>query len=261
MDTTTSPVSFVPAEAVRIPALAIAAAAECITCGAGRAGPFCSHCGQRARDGRLTVRGVVTQTFTSIVDLDRGFLHTAVGLFRDPGRVVGDFVAGRTVNYTHPARYFVMLVAAVVLVFTRLKYADVSLVTMDLPEAERMNAWIAAHMNLFMAVTIPFSAGASRWIFRKAGMNYAEHLVFNLYVYGQQSVVFVVMAGLGWAVGMKGAAMLLYTLLSFVYYVWASAGTFRVGWAEALLRTVGMQMVSGLAGGVIGLGAALVFLE
>jgi hypothetical protein len=247
-----------PASPERIPALAVAA--ECATCRAARTGPFCGQCGQAERHGRLTVRGIVTQAATSVVDLDRGFLHTAAALFRDPSRVIADYLAGRTVRYTNPAKYFAILVAAVVLVFAKLDYATLSVGSLDLPAAERVNAWITAHMNLFMAATVPFSALGSWWIFRRAGLNYAEHLVFNLYVYAQQFILFVVFAILGWAVGLKPAALACYTALAFAYYVWAARAAFGLGWRSALLRTLGLQLVNGLAGAVIGAAAAAMML-
>lgn len=247
-----------PAPADRVPALAIAA--ECLTCGALRTGPFCSACGQAVREGRLSLRGMAAEAVSTVADLDRGFLHTAVWLFRDPARVVGDYVAGRTVNYTGPARYFVILLAAVVLVFARLDYASLS-AGLDLPDAARVNAWITAHMNLFMAATVPFSAAGSWLIFRKAGMNFAEHVVFNLYVYGQQFIAFVVLAVLGWAAGLRAEALAAYTVLSMGYWVWAAASVFRMRWKEALLRTLALQVVNLVAGGIIGAGAAVVLLD
>lgn len=255
MDPSTLLTTAPQADPGRVPALAIAA--QCATCGAARSGPFCGQCGQQAREGRLSVRAMVWQAAMSVVDLDRGFLHTAVGLFRDPGRVVRDYVAGRTVSYTNPVRYFVMLLAALVLVFVRLDYATISLGShLDLPDASRVNAWISAHMNLFMAATVPFSALGSLWVFRRAGLNYAEHLVFNLYVYAQQSVCFVVLGVAGWAVGLKGAAMIAYSLASLAYYVWAARSTFGLGWGAATLRTLLLQLGSAAAGGLIGWSAA-----
>lgn len=84
----------------------------CGACGALMQGPFCHQCGQRHAEGRLTVVSLLRQLPTRLFNLDRGFFHTFIDLFRHPGGVPRDFVDGRRSPYTNPLTYF--LVAATV---------------------------------------------------------------------------------------------------------------------------------------------------
>lgn len=86
--------------------------ASCPTCGTPRRGPFCHQCGQRFAEGRLTLAGLWRQLPARLFNLDRGLLHTFIELFKRPGGVPRDYVAGRRSPYTNPLTYF--LVAATV---------------------------------------------------------------------------------------------------------------------------------------------------
>src|SRR3712207_7726642 len=49
----------------------------------------------------------------------------------------------------------------------------------------RSTTWL----NLIMALGVPFQAVFTRLLFRRVGYNFAEHLIFNTYVYAQVCLV------------------------------------------------------------------------
>ena len=203
--------------------------AECANCGLPRAGEFCAACGQRAVRGRLTVRGIVQQVARDVLNLDRGVLFTALELTRHPGGAIRDYVDGKRVRYTGPVKYFVLTVALATFVTTQTGVlndvasgmvegmGDTAPVTVD-QTSRFMSQW----MTLFMAVGVPFTAWVTRRLFGRAGMTYAEHLVLNLYAYGQQSLalaltLLVALALPGWQAGLMTA--------------WTAAAVLHFGWA------------------------------
>lgn len=140
--------------------------AVCISCGAERMGPYCSRCGQREMRGRHTLRGMATGVLARILNLESGFIHTAVGLTVRPGTVISDFIAGRTRPYTNPVAYLVVAFAAFAL----------------------MNGVLGGGTGggdnrVFAALLIPFIAAASRVIFLRGRLNYAEHLILVMYLF------------------------------------------------------------------------------
>ncbi len=252
-----SPALAPPAVSLAQPAAPPApAAAACATCGAHHPGDFCNGCGQRAVRERFTLRSILTQLVTDAFDLNRGLLFTAVALFRRPGRVVREYVSGATVRYTNPVKYLVVCVALVVFAtiqlgatgevaggFTAGYGAD------SAAKVQRVTELLNRYMNVLMALAVPFMAAASRLFFRRAGLNYAEHLIFNLYVYAQQSLLFlpfVPFLGLRLP-ALRALPLLAYCLAMLVYYAWAATAFFGQRPVPGVLRALATQMVGAVA--------------
>lgn len=240
------------------PSAPVAAVHACASCGTSHRGEFCNACGQRAVRGRFTVRGVVTHLATDAFDLNRGLLFTAVELFRRPGEVVREYVSGATVRYTNPVKYLVVCVALTV--FLTVKVGAAGEMGSGFAEgsgadsaarAQQVTELLNQYLNVLMALAVPFMAAASRLLFRRAGLNYAEHLIFNLYVYAQQSLLFLPFAPL-WGLrlpGPKSLPMLAYCLAMLVYYVWAAASFFPARGVPGALRALATQALGALAYG------------
>jgi hypothetical protein len=227
-------------------------ATACATCGAVHQGDFCNVCGQRAVRERFTVRGIVTHLATDAFDLNRGLLFTAVALFRRPGEVVREYVSGATVRYTNPVKYLVVCVALVVFASIQLgatgELAGGFTEGYGADKARQATELLNRYMNVIMAVAVPFMAAASRLLFRRAGLNFAEHLIFNLYVYAQQSLLFLPFAPL-WGLrtpGLKALPVLAYCLAMLVYYAWAATSFFGGRRVPGVLRALATQVLGGI---------------
>lgn len=232
-----------------------APAAACVTCGHAGALAFCPACGQPTTRGRLTLRGVVSRLATDAFDLNRGLLFTVLELSRRPGAAIAEYVAGRTVRYSNPVRYFLLMAALSVLVYLQTGAAgqlSAELAAgfnagartsggqggMTALEAASVAAFLGQYMNAILAASVPFMALGTRLCFRRVGLNYAEHLVFNLYVAAQQCLLFAAGLLAAQPLGLRlGAVMQLYTVASIVYFGWAAAGFFRVRPLAAAVRT------------------------
>ncbi|MGH7575135.1 MAG: DUF3667 domain-containing protein [Longimicrobiales bacterium] len=99
-------------------------------------------------------------------DVDRGLTYTIVRLTVDPGGVVRDYLAGRTVVYVHPFIYLTLAFAAFALTF-RLTGGTGG------GSMERVST----------AAIVFFLAAASRTVFWRSGRNYAEHLILNTFLF------------------------------------------------------------------------------
>jgi len=149
---------------------------RCASCGAARTGPYCAQCGQRELRGRHTLRGMAAAFLGRVLDLDHGLLHTVHGLTVRPGTVVRDYLAGRTVPYTNPAAYLLICFAAFAIAARVFGGATGS-------EDDRALA----------ALVVPFIAAASRLLFWRTRLNYAEHLVLVLYLLGHVALILAVL--------------------------------------------------------------------
>lgn len=248
-----------PPGAAAVPA-AVAAETVCITCGTAGMRAYCPACGQPRPRGRFTLRGITAHLVADAFDLNRGLLFTALELLRRPGPAVRDYVAGRTVRYANPVRYLLILAALTTLVYLQMGITtelsadfttglNESAKAGALADAQRVNDFVTRYMNLFLVMSVPFAAMASRLFFRRSGYNLAENLVFNTFVYAQACLFFVLIMGVVHFGGLGGQAMgmVVYMVASTAYYAWAAAAFFRERPLSALLRTVGTTVLSVIA--------------
>lgn len=93
---------------------------RCAACGTPRTGPYCAGCGQKHADASLSLRHLARKGVQHVFDVERGFLHTFLRLFRHPGHVARDYVDGIRSPYVNPLAYFFIAAAlqVVALVFT-----------------------------------------------------------------------------------------------------------------------------------------------
>lgn len=192
-------------------------AAACATCGAPRTGLYCAACGQRAVAGRHTVRGLVGGAVARLFDLDRGLVHTIHRLTIDPGGVVRDYLAGRTVIYLHPVVYLVLAFAAFALT------------------AHGVAGASGGDDRIFFGVIVVFLAAVSRLVFLRKGLNFAEHFILNTFLTAH-AVVLLTVALLGLYLVPQSAAlpaMAIALAAACGYVVWGYSRVFldRPVWA------------------------------
>ena len=203
---------------------------RCPSCGAKRVGPYCTECGQRFLNGRHSLANLAGGIVERLASLEHGLVHTLVRLVVDPGVVIGDYLAGRTVMYVHPFAYLIVGFGVFALTWSWMGGGGGD-----------MERWLLGALVLFLAA-------ASRLVFWRAGMNYAEHLILNMFLYAQ-AVLFLtagmVITGALPAVTRRVASIV---VLAGVcgYLMWAYSRVFR---RQRLLSALGGLVV--LIGGTV----------
>jgi hypothetical protein len=85
---------------------------RCLNCGAALAGTFCSRCGQRDIEPRVSVSDFAHELVLEHFGLDTKIGRTLLTLVRHPGRLTTEFFAGRRVRYVPPLRLYLWLSVA-----------------------------------------------------------------------------------------------------------------------------------------------------
>ncbi|HEU4456964.1 MAG TPA: DUF3667 domain-containing protein [Longimicrobium sp.] len=250
--------SSAAAEAASASAPATVAPTFCISCGEAGARRYCPSCGQKVREGRFTMRRMVVDSMGAVLDLDRGLLFTVVQLSRRPGEAIREYVSGRTVRYTGPVKYFLLMATLTTILYLNTGLTDAMAAgwTGDLKSTgdpalsfsqARVVEFLGKWMNLIMAAGLPFSSVATWLFFRRAGYNLAEHLVFNTFLYAHVCLLFVALAIPAFAgVGMT-AIMGAYTVASLAYAAWAGVGFFGGSPVRTALRATIANVVGYVA--------------
>lgn len=154
-----------------------------------------------------------------VLNLESGLLHTAWLLLVAPGRVVREYLAGRTLPYVHPIGYMVLSFAAFAL------------------SAQVSGGSGGGNDRVFVALLIPFVAVASRVTFLRAGLSLAEHLIVAAYLLGHTALMLALLQLPMGLVSVGVARVLVYPMLALVagWLIWAYTRIFSARPALAAL--------------------------
>lgn len=199
----------------------------CLNCGRPLGGAFCSHCGQKASVQRLTLHQIFHDAFHAWAHMDSGFLRLIRELTVRPVRVMREYLAGRHKTYFSAMQYLVLTMG--LSAFLTVKFRLLMPAAGTTNEASvSFSEFTTRFFNVIMFLAVPIQALFSRWLFGKAGYNYAEHLVVNAFLSGHRALFFsIVIAPL--IIGARPAYFYwigLYTLSWVVYTIWVYVGVF-----------------------------------
>ncbi len=142
------------------------------------------------------------------LNMERGFIYTLVWLFRNPGKVVDDYLRGKTKPYINPLNYILVICGAYAFLMLSLNIYDTGVETTShfigtdqqtsSPEAmefqEKLTGIIKGYMNLLPVLMLPFASLISKWCFRRKKLYYGEHLILNTYIFAQSILITVILA-------------------------------------------------------------------
>lgn len=95
---------------------------RCNNCSSSFTGKHCSHCGQKASVGELTMHGLLHEAWHSITHTDKGVVRLVKDLLWRPRKVYQGYFTGQRKTYFSPVTFF--LVAAALLLFIGIKLYD-----------------------------------------------------------------------------------------------------------------------------------------
>lgn len=200
--------------------------AACTNCGATLGGAYCGHCGQRRR-GRLHAGEILGEAADLLFSLDSKLWHTVAALFRRPGEVAREYIAGRRARYVNPFKYCLVMVAGYLLIGAILGADPSERLRVSFTRGGEVPAWIGEaqvflrrNLNNVIFFALPIFAGVLRLLFRRAGYNYAEHYAFVLFTMGQVFLVGLLLTPLArWS---PSSALAVRWLFHLVFFTWAA---------------------------------------
>jgi len=177
----------------------------CKNCGHRFEGNFCSNCGQSSKVNRIDSHYVAEEISNGLFQVNRGFFYTIKELFIRPGVTIKNFLQGKRQNYFKPIPF--VLLASTLYVFI-VYLLDLNTYSKDFEsgfkagvhESEMNKAssilnvlnWLANNHAYTLLILLPFYSLSSYIAFIKSKYNYFEHLVLNIYISGQQMIIYLV---------------------------------------------------------------------
>jgi hypothetical protein len=214
----------------------------CKNCQTASKGNFCYHCGQAIATRRLEVKQLVSETFFSVVNVNRGqgFIYTVKALCTRPGEAIRQYIQGRRIVYYPPHKYLLLIGAVAAFFSTRYHFFSGQPTSGFLSmEADSLLVafWLYAdtYTTLINIVTIPVFALFS-WLFRRKAYNYAENIVLNAYITSQQLLLFICMVPLfEFYSTASGYLINFYIVATLLYNVWVYKQFFELNrWTGVL---------------------------
>jgi hypothetical protein len=214
-------------------AASVSSIARCPTCGTPPAGRYCAECGQLFRTKRLSLGRIAADALSNLTDVERGLPHTVRNLFLQPGAVVRSYVNGATGRITGPAKYLVICAAVGAVAYLQLGWLN----TAPDRAAGGIASFAREHLSVVLIARVPLASLVSWLLFRRAGYNLAEHLVFNSYATAQSLLILAATSPLPLVGGISMEAYAFVLVGSaFAYYAWAAVDFFRMNVYRDILR-------------------------
>lgn len=214
---------------------------QCPNCGADEIGNYCSNCGQKIYRKRFTIRGFF-EVVGNALNFEKGFIHTMLWMFLQPGKVVNDYLNGKTKSYINPLNYILVIAGVYAFLVLWLDILDQSIETTNhliggdkmpmTPETLEMQNRAAAiakdYVNFIPLILIPFASIFSKWFYYKRKLYYGEHLILLTFVFAQTILISVIVAPFTLIIpGLSGIFTIISIGYSLFYFSYAMYRIFK----------------------------------
>ncbi|MGD8978050.1 MAG: DUF3667 domain-containing protein [Gammaproteobacteria bacterium] len=228
---------------------------HCRNCDTPLEGPFCPQCGQRDVDLDRPLQALLGEAIREAFDLDGRAMRTLRTLFRRPGVLTNEYLAGHRRRYSSPIRLYLVVsvlffVVAAWVVGRGMLLGEGQSLEADAPGQAR---FVSEDLPRLMFVLLPVFALLLKAVFWRR--LYFEHLIHSLHIHSAAYLILVFLLPLEdaanrlvWALILQlGLAVYLvaYLLIS-VRRVYVASWTATVGKTAGVLLAY-MVLVAGLS--------------
>lgn len=210
-------------------------------------GLFCNQCGQKVINQRITIKHLFTIAFDSF-NIHHGLLFTIKLMFTNPGKLINNYLQGRTKDFYNPLKYLLLIASINALLMIWFKVFDANvestneIIGLD-DEASKFQMTIMTYVKKFLnfmaVISVPFYSLISKWIFKKWKLYYAEHLTINSYLFAQITLMQVLVILLIVLFPELAKSMFVFNAVIFIgYYTYALKGVFNIKILRSLLSSI-----------------------
>lgn len=213
---------------------------ECQNCQTTLNGAYCGNCGQRDVDLERPIWSLVADVLKETFEVDGRAWLTIKTLFRHPGMLTSEFLAGRRRTYTPPLRLY--LVTSISF-FVFVAWLAQSGLLLDPGQDPKFDAAVQAQflsdeLPRLMFVLLPvFALLLKAMYFRRL---YFDHLIFSIHLHTAGYLILAVMLPLediaNQNVGLMIAQFILFAYF-LIYFVSAVRHVYGPGWLVAAIKS------------------------
>ena len=218
----------------------------CKSCNQPSSSNFCSNCGEKGSNKRLTVKDLIGDFMSNIMELEYPLLRTVKELSYKPGVVCREYVEGKRKPYYKPFQYFIITVALFYIIFFAfgLELSEVS--KEFIPEGVGDNSRSVADMKtkvagiinsyikLIQFCVIPIISFFSWAFFKVKGYNMVENFVMNLFLAAHGSMIGILFIPL--SVIDFNVYFISSSIATIFYQIWGYKQFFEIGALTAIAK-------------------------
>ncbi|WP_460190107.1 DUF3667 domain-containing protein [Urechidicola sp. KH5] len=173
----------------------------CKNCNNKFEGEFCNQCGQSSKVERISWNYLSKSIIDSIFQINYGFLFTVKTLLLSPGKSLNDFFLGKRKKFYKPFA-FLLISSSVFLISTKFIGNDTFVddfvngfrngVNENLKNSVELKTldFLTKNQTYVFLIIAPLFSLASFLAFKKNKYNFSEHLILNLYITGEQLLIY-----------------------------------------------------------------------
>jgi len=225
---------------------------NCKNCQARLEKAYCSTCGQRDIDLERPIWDLVGDVVKETFEIDGRVAVTIKTLFRHPGKLTSEFLAGRRRLYTSPLRLYLVISISFFVLVAWLARSGILLDPGQDPnfDAAVQAGFLADDLPRLMFVLLPIFALLVKIVY--VDRLYFDHLIFSLHLHSAAYIVFALMLPLETLANRHLALLLAQALVMtgfLAYFVIAirrvyQSNWFAVAWKSAVILFAYMIVVS-----------------
>jgi len=214
---------------------------RCRNCETTLDGEYCPACGQKDIDLERPFFALLSETVSEAVDLDGRAFRTVKTLFLHPGRLTGEFLAGRRRTYTSPLRLYLFISVSFFVLMAWVASRGLLLehgqtVLADAPVQAR---FMSDQMPKLMFLLLPVFALILKAVFPRR--LYFDHLIHSVHVHCAAFVILAVMLPVEKVASQNLPALILQvTMLGYfvVYLLMSLRRVYSISWPQSIGRSV-----------------------
>lgn len=231
---------------------------ECKNCGGNLQddGGFCSYCGARFIDERISTKFLIKEFLDKVLDIDNKLLKTFWHLFTKPEAVINGYIDGVRKRYYNPFSYLLISITLSGIYIYFLK--DILFESFATnPEASnpfQNNEFLKNFMSvftdyqaIFTVMNIPIYGFISWLVFlNRKKYNFYEHLVIYLYAASQTIVISFLIVIPTYFIDhrLSGIMSLIMSCLTVVYFAYILIRLFKLTFFQFIIKTLYFIFVS-----------------
>lgn len=160
----------------------------CLSCKNEHNENFCPNCGEKAGIKRITLPSVLQDAFSSITNMDKGFLYNLKELSFNPQGLVTDYIKGVRKGINNPITFLILATTIYLIIETLI---EMPVIVPDDDNLEKSRIFLAGreagrliqtYLKYYWILTVFVLSTSTRLMFGK--YNFIEHLTINSFVLG-----------------------------------------------------------------------------
>ncbi len=169
---------------------------NCISCNFEHDEKFCPNCGERSEVKKITFTSILQNVFSSITNMDKGFLYNIKTLILNPQKITIDYVLGKRKGILNPVSFLIFSITIYLFVITFLKAPVESLDDSDFANSKvqkvgmEVGLFIRTNLKFFWILSIIPLGISLKLMFKQ--YNYIEHLAISSFIIAQATLIGII---------------------------------------------------------------------